>query len=126
MIHWILLLLLMELMDMDEVRGRRVFATENFTPPRKDTARKGMYTGAHRPPYPPVFRKCGNKTTREFVVGKRPTGMNHYGYERGIVGFKSVPPIIPRDNALASRGCPSILAHVPQLKSGPKHWLFDQ
>lgn len=97
----------------------------NFKPPRKATAKKGNFTGAYRAPYPAVFRRCGSQSTRECVVGRRPTGMHWYGYDKGIIGSKPVAPLASPRNTLASRGSPQVLQHVPKLRPGPRHWLFE-
>jgi hypothetical protein len=110
-----------EEMDVEE----RIRRGPVFMPPRKSSSLRGEYTGARRAPYPPVFRRCGNMSTRECVVGKRPTGMHHYGYDKGIVGSKPVASLIPASAPTSGQGCPSVLSHVPQLRSGPRHWLFE-
>ena len=86
---------------------------------------KGALTGARRAPAPPIFRPY-TSNTRKHVVGHRKfTGMNHYGYAADIVESKKVPPFIPEGSMLAQQGCPEILRHVPSLKAGPHHYLFQ-
>ena len=88
-------------------------------------AGKGAMTGARRAPAPPIFRPY-TSNTRKHVVGHRKfTGMNHYGYAADIVESKKVPPFIPEGSMLAQQGCPEVLKHIPSLKAGPHHYLFQ-
>lgn len=93
-------------------------------PPRKESSRRGVWTGAVRAPYPPVFRPYGNNT-RETVLGKRDTGMNWYGYDKGIVGSKPVAPLFPYDTALAGQGAATVVRNIPALRPGPHHVFFQ-
>jgi hypothetical protein len=86
---------------------------------------KGAMTGARRFSPPPIFRPY-TSNTRKFLIGHRKyTGMNHYGYAADIVESKKVPPFIPETARLAQEGCPEILRHVPALRPGPHHFLFE-
>ena len=95
------------------------------TLPKPSRAGVGAWTGARRAPYPPIFRPF-TANTRQHVVGRRRfTAMGHYGYDASVVESKPVPPLIPAGSRLANEGCPEVLRHVPSLRPGPGHYLFD-
>lgn len=86
---------------------------------------RGVWTGARRAPYPKIFRPYTNNT-RQHIVGKRRyTGMSHMGYDAKIVESKSVPPLIPDGSTLAQEGAPEITRHIPSLRAGSGHYLFE-
>lgn len=98
---------------------------ERDWPPRRSRRRYGQFTGAYRPPYPPVFRKFGNGDIRQKLIGMRDTGMSWKGYDKEIIGSNRGGPLIPPTATLGTRGCPSVLNHVPALAPGPHHWCLE-
>lgn len=89
-------------------------------------ASKGRYTGAPRAPYPTIHRPYGTNT-RERIVGKRDTGIydNRY-YGKNLIGSSEGPSsFIPSNAVLGQGGCSTITSHVPALKAGGDHWLFE-
>lgn len=93
------------------------------TPARRD-GRRGAYTGLTRPRYPKVFRPYGTNQ-RERLVGKRPTGMHTYGYDKEIVESRPVPAFLPTHAPLGQSGASAVTAHIPAFQPGSGHWLFD-
>lgn len=86
---------------------------------------RGVWTGARRAPYPKIFRPYTSNTRKHIVGNRRFTGMHHYGYDADIVQSKPVPPLIPEGSRLANEGAPEILRHIPSLRAGSGHYLFE-
>jgi len=86
---------------------------------------RGVWTGARRAPYPKIFRPYTSHTKQHVVGNRRFTGMTHYGYDAEVVKSKPVPPLIPPGSHLGQEGCPEIIRHVPSLRDGPGHFLFE-
>lgn len=94
--------------------------------PTRGKERLGAWTGARRAPYPPIFRPYTSNTRRHIVGHRKFTGMNHLGYDADVVESKPVPPLVPPGSRLAQEGCPEVLRHVPSLRAGPHHYLFQE
>lgn len=97
---------------------------DDFPRPARRDGRRGAYTGLTRPKYPRVFRPYGIKQ-RERLIGKRPTGMNTFGYDKEIVESRAVPPFLPPHAALGQGGASAVTSQIPAFRPGSGHWLFD-
>lgn len=86
---------------------------------------RGVWTGARRAPYPKIHRPYGTNTKQHVVGNRKFTGMTHYGYDADIVQSKPVEPLVPVGSHLAQEGAPEILRHVPSLRPGSGHYLFE-